>query len=147
MSSFRSRFNKPQSAVMHSSAIAGVADNGTPSFGAVSPQSFEQRQAIERNRQHVKSFRDATIHSNYRQHALTVDNRQAGASQPSSKELSPSDTKQRFEATARPQALTLPNRQTGAAQRTALSASSVQSPRIPQAGYREPNRRGYNPYQ
>ncbi len=61
------RFGQPQTpAVTHTSGLAEVADGEVPSFGSVSPETFEQRRHIDRNRQHVAKFREAGIHRDYR---------------------------------------------------------------------------------
>ncbi len=63
------RFGQPQApAVTHTSGFAEVADGETPSFGSVSPETFEQRKHVDRNRQHVAKFREAEIHRDYRKH-------------------------------------------------------------------------------
>jgi hypothetical protein len=63
------RFGQPKiSAATHTSAFADAADKGAPSFGAVSPETFEQRKNIDRNRQHIAKFREAEIHRDYRKH-------------------------------------------------------------------------------
>jgi hypothetical protein len=62
-------FNFGQSdaqAASHTSGFADAADGSAPSFGAVSPESFEQRKHTDRNRQHIGNFRHAQIHRDYR---------------------------------------------------------------------------------
>lgn len=55
-----------QAAAVHTSGFADAADKGAPSFGATSPESFQQRLAVDRNRQHIAKFRHAEIHTDYR---------------------------------------------------------------------------------
>ena len=66
MKLFRFRHNSLQSGVVHSNGFANAADHGNPSFGSTSAESFAQRRAIDRNRQHINRFQDARIHQDYR---------------------------------------------------------------------------------
>lgn len=62
-----SRFSFNQKGdTFHSSGIAGGDEGG---MGAASAQSFEQRQQIEKNRQHIGAYQDANVLHAYRQSA------------------------------------------------------------------------------
>ena len=56
-----SKFNKPDETPIHSSGLASVNDGSTQALGAMRPESFEQRMKRERNRQHIGSYRYASI--------------------------------------------------------------------------------------
>ena len=60
--------HKLDPAATHTSGFADAADGGAPSFGASSPETFEQRKHVDRNRQHIAKFREAEIHRDYRKH-------------------------------------------------------------------------------
>lgn len=74
MGLFQSRFNKPSSAAIHTNGFADAADQGNPSFGATSPETFSQRQHVDRNRQHIERFQNARIHRDYRSMRPTPTN-------------------------------------------------------------------------
>jgi hypothetical protein len=67
---FHSRRTKPSSAVIHSNGFADAADKGNPTFGSTSPETFNQRRAVDRTRQHVNRFQDARVHYDYRTQRL-----------------------------------------------------------------------------
>ncbi|NCU37801.1 hypothetical protein EOL96_01930 [Candidatus Saccharibacteria bacterium] len=62
-----SRFNKPETGVMHTS---GIAASGTNTFGGVAAEDFVKRKQIEHNRQYVRSFRSAGVLTSHRDTAF-----------------------------------------------------------------------------
>jgi hypothetical protein len=112
------KFGQPRTpAATHTSGFADAADSGAPSFGAVSPESFEQRKHIDSHRQHIAKFREAEIHRDYRKHHLQ------------NRAISPER-----EHIAKPQTP------------AAKPAQAAQPIVRPATGYREPQSRGFNPF-
>lgn len=107
---------------LHSSGIVG----NDASIGVTSKQSFEQRQAIEKNRQLVGGYRDAGVLHNYRRN---VHEERGSARQDVS---NTSRIAQR--STSRIDSVATPPRP--------VFATPIQ----PRSGFREPGARGYNPY-
>ena len=113
---FRSRHTKPSSAVIHSNGFADAADKGNPTFGSTSPETFNQRRAVDHTRRHVNRFQDARVHYDYRTQRLR--------NQPDLRKLE------------KPVA-------EGTAPLAPVPDRSV--PRT-SAGFREPSSRGFNPF-
>lgn len=112
------RFGQPQTpAAIHTSGIADAADRGTPSFGSASPETFEQRKHVDRNRQHIAKFREAGIHRDYR---------------------TPRDQNR----TIRPEHEQITRPVTTVIKPLPPTQTIVR----PTAGYREPQPRGFNPF-
>ena len=119
-----SRFNRPSSGKIHSSGIAAVNDGSAGALGAMrSTQTFEQRMKMERNRQHVGSYREASV--------LQANQRPSTAVQP----VEPSQPVRR---TSRIDVVK-PGRQQA-------NSQMIQRPSVSRPNFSEPSSRGYNPY-
>lgn len=122
-----SRFNRPDTGIIHSNSIASTGSN---TFGAASPESFAQRKIINHNREHVPHFRSAGVIHSYRHDASSytarnnpyVERDSAGSGNP----------------IAHP----------GLNNRSHAQPTRMAPPRTatPSTTYREPPRRNYNPY-
>jgi len=121
-------------------------------MGSTSAQSFQQRKAIEQNRQHVGSYRDAGVLRAYRQNAQravadTVSDQQkadevtaASAQDPrhARSRTIPRTSRIEHRATSRIDIVKAPGRRD-------LPVTSVARP-AQTPGFREPQGRPYNPY-
>ncbi len=149
----RFTFNQ-QGSTFHSSGIAG--DDITAN--AASTQSFEQRKAIERRRQHVGNYREAGVLHTYRQTAqrTVVD---AATDEKDTDEATPAVYDQRHaRSRTTPRTSRIEHRATSrvdivkASGRRDLSAASdtqpsqATTPRYNYGNFREPQPRKYNPY-
>jgi hypothetical protein len=65
-----SQFNKPDETPIHSSGLAAANDGSAQALGAMRSESFEQRMAREHNRQHIGSYRYASITQRQQQPSL-----------------------------------------------------------------------------
>ena len=117
-----SRFNKPISGQLHSSGIAAVNDGSAQALSAMRHESFEQRIAREKNRQHIGGYQAALI-------------AQQKAVVPARTSDSPVD-----EAATRGKIdVVRPSRQQ-------MNAQVIALPSVNKANFAEPKSRGFNPY-
>lgn len=127
---FNRLINPLKNGKIHSSGIAHAAN--PEAFGATSPESFEQRRQIDKNRRVIKPFSDSAVTRDYReQHKFhKIDSLEQ--IEPTAAETSYGQNRQITGSRTKP---TKPSRQS-------FNASNSVPPRT----FREPPRRGYNPY-
>lgn len=131
-----SRFNSGNTnPPLHSSGIAG-----DDAMGAASPQSFQQCKAIEQNRKHVGSYRDAGVLHSYKHSAYQQTKRIADISQPTvnSRAVGQHERSSTIARTSR-----IENRQTSRIDNVKTSRRDFSSGG---SAFREPQPRRHNPY-
>ena len=126
---FNRLINPLKSGKIHSSGVAHAANPET--FGATSPESFEQRREIDKNRKVIKPFSDSAVTRDYReQHKFhKIDSLEQ--IEPTATETSYGQNRQITGSRTKP---TKPSRQS-------FNSSTIQ-PRT----FREPPGRGFDPY-
>ncbi|MFZ1258813.1 MAG: hypothetical protein WAQ25_05090 [Candidatus Saccharimonas sp.] len=147
-----SRFNAMQPKTLHTNAMAEISADGKLVLGAASPETFEQRRRIDRNRQHIQSFRSAGIVHGYRTEARsqspTTVQRPSADKTATQQAASPEPTTILGKREAAQTARLAPSRQAFNATLTPaiLPHKTPDNTRATTQRFREPPSRGYNPF-
>ncbi len=119
-----SRFfqDQPDSGVLHSSGIAAANDGSQRALNAMRHETFEQRAARERNRQHIGNYRSSTLAL----HETVVPSRPT------------TDASEQEPAKSTTSSSRLTRQQ--------VNAQIISQPSVHKANFSPPKSRGYNPY-